>query len=122
MNSAEICPLTEEAVADLLASRDTRRHGRTGDRRKSPRWPFPGTAELWVPDECGREFYTLATSLNLSIHGVGLRCDDPLPEGLEMGIALHEPEMSLHGRVRVRHCTEVEGEFLLGVEFIRDEA
>lgn len=123
METTEICPLTEDAVAELLACRvDEHRNANAKGRRKVTRWPFPATAELWVPDESGLEHYALATALNLSLHGVGIRCDEPLAVGLELAMAIHEPEMSLHGRGVVRHCTEIEEEYLVGLEFLFDEA
>ena len=83
-----------------------------------PRWPFPGTVELWIPEGDGTERYELATSLNLSLVGVGIRCDESLESGVELAIAIHEPEVSFHGRAVVRHCTEMESDFLVGLEFL----
>lgn len=119
MNISEFCPLTSEAVAELLASRNTSEAQRSaGERRKTPRWPFPGTAELWIPDEDGIEHHALATSLDLSVDGVGIRCDEPLEPGLELAVALHEPEMSFHGRAVVRHCAAMGDEYLVGLQFV----
>ena len=121
MEITEICPLTEEAVAKLLAGRNTRQPDTKGKaRRKVTRWPFTGTVELWIPDEQGRERYALATSLNLSLGGVGIRCDEALSLGLELALAVHEPEVSFHGRGVVRHCTDMKGEFLIGLQFLYD--
>jgi hypothetical protein len=94
----------------------------TKGRRRAPRWPFPGTVELWIPEADGQERYTLATSLNLSLQGMGMRCDEELSEGTELAIAIHEPEVSFHGRAVVRHCTEFEGEYLIGLQFLFDKA
>ena len=119
MNITEFCPLTSEAVANLLASRSAAEELPSADeRRKTPRWPFLGTAELWIPDEDGVEHHALATSLDLSVQGVGIRCDEPLEPGMELAIALHEPEVSLHGRAVVRHCTAMEDEYLVGLQFL----
>ena len=121
MDTTEICPLSRAAVSKLLTSRavETGESGVSG-RRKAPRWPFPGTVELWVPDENGIEQHTLATSLNLSVHGIGVKTDDALPIDLELAIAIHEPEVSFHGRAVVRHCTEVEDGYYVGMQFIFD--
>lgn len=118
MDTSEICALTQEAVMKLLAERAARAgdYGVNG-RRKAPRWPFPGTVELWVPDENRIERHTLATSLNLSAYGIGIRIDDALPVGLELAVAIHEPEMSFHGRAVVRHCTEIEDGYYVGMQF-----
>jgi len=117
MKSSEFCQLNEDNVAELLASRNQTQTG-VEDRRKSARWPFPGTAVLSIPREDGTEDYVLATSLDLGPDGVGIRCERPLKPGLELSIALHEPEKTFHGRARVRHCTEMEDEFLIGMQFI----
>ena len=122
MDAVEICPLSEEAVAKLLASRQTdQRAGSTNGRRQGPRWPFPGTVELWIPDENGVEQHTLATSVNLSLHGVGVKTEQELPEGLEVAIAIHEPEMSFHGRAVVRHCTAIDDGYYIGMQFIFED-
>lgn len=121
MDATEICPLTEEAVATLLASRGGDPTAKGGDpRRKVPRWPFPGTVELWVPNEQGQEEHVLATSLNLSIHGVGVQADQRLAPGMTVSIAIHEPEMSFHGRATVRHCTQLEDGYYMGMQFCFD--
>jgi hypothetical protein len=119
METTEILPLTEEAVAGLLSDRNARLPDTKGKaRRMVTRWPFPGTVELWIPDADGIERYSLATSLNLSLGGVGIRCDEDLQVGLELALAVHEPEVSFHGRGVVRHCTDMGGEFLVGLQFV----
>ena len=56
MNVAEICPLTEGAVNELLEDRSGGpRERRAQARRRVKRWPFPGTVEMWLPDENGGE-------------------------------------------------------------------
>ena len=119
MDTTEICPLSKEAVSKLLLERaGDVDEGALNGRRKAPRWPFPGTVELWIPDEAGVEQYALATSLNLSVHGIGIKTDDALPINMELAIAIHEPEVSFHGRATVRHCTEVEDGYYVGMQFL----
>lgn len=119
MEAVEICPLSRNTLGKMLADRDACTSERRGrPRRKAVRWPFPGTVELWIPDELGLEHYTLATSLDLSLDGVGIRCDEALEHGLELAVAIHEPEASFHGRAAVRHCTEIEDEYLIGLQFL----
>jgi len=122
MEAVEFIKLTKKAVSKLLAGRGALGEApvETGNRRL-PRWPFPGTVQLWVPDEGGVEQLVLATSLNLSQLGVGIKTDDPLPVGLKLLVAIHEPEVSLQGRAIVRHCTEVDGGYYVGLEFAYDE-
>lgn len=121
MDATEFCALTEEAVAELLADRaGAPSDAPPKERRAAPRWPFPGTAELWVPDETGEAVLQLATCLNLSRHGIGIKADFELPPGLELTLAIHQPEVSFHGRGRVRHCNEIEAGYYIGLEFLFD--
>jgi hypothetical protein len=119
---SEICPLTRDAVAGLLASRErpARRNPR-GTSRRMTRWPFPGAAEFWVPRDDGTDHYVLATCTNLSGGGIGVRCDEPMPMDVQLAIAVHQPEVSFHGQGIVRHCTPTAGgEYLVGLEFVYD--
>jgi len=121
MDATEICPLTEEAIGRLLAGRSIELcQPGTNGRRVAPRWPFPGTVEMWLPDDEGVEQHHLATCINLSLHGLGMLCDDELPIGLEFALAIHQPESSFHGRAVVRHCTEVQAGYYVGIQFIFD--
>ena len=123
MNTAEICALTEQAVGELLAERQSwASRADASGRRRTMRWPFPGTVELWVPDESAGEHYALATSINLSIDGIGIRADEELRPGLQLAVAIHEPEMSFHGRALVRHCTETDADsYIIGLQFLYDK-
>lgn len=116
----EICPLTESAISTLLAGRQAEAEDHTDDcRRRAVRWPFPGTVELWIPDEEYGQCYTLGTCVDLSTHGVGIRSDRDLPSGMQVDIALHEPENSFHGRAVVRHCSDTKrGFYLVGLQFL----
>ena len=123
MDTAEICALTEQAVGELLSNRQSwASRADANGRRRALRWPFPGTVELWVPDENGGERYALATSINLSVEGIGVRADEELGPGLQLAIAIHEPEMSFHGRAVVRHCAETDtGSYIIGLQFLYDK-
>ena len=121
MDSVEVCSLTQASLAKLLTGRrEHQSDAGAGGRRKASRWPFPGTVQLWIPDESGLTEHTLATSLNLSEQGVGLLIDDELPIDLELTIALHEPEASLQGRAVVRHCTRIDEGYYMGLQFVFD--
>ena len=118
MKTTEIRPLTQQNLSRLIAGREARAPKmESNGRRKVKRWPFPGTAELWITERDGTERYVLATSLNLSMEGAGIRCDEPLSPGMKLSIAMHEPEVSLHGLAVVRHCTAMDNEYLVGLEF-----
>ncbi len=123
MDTGEICALTEQSIGELLAKRQSwASRADANGRRRALRWPFPGTVELWIPDPEGGERYALATSINLSLDGIGVRFDEELASGVELAVAIHEPEMSFHGRAVVRHCAETEsGAFILGLQFLFDK-
>ena len=122
MDATEIRQLTKDAIMGLLKGQQVREADPgTNGRRRTPRWPFPGQVQLWISDEDGIEQLTFATCLDLSLHGVGMLYDDALPVGLEFSLAIHQPEASLHGRGIVRHCTEHEAGYHIGVEFLFDQ-
>lgn len=110
--------LTRRRIDKLLDGRRTSPDAFGGDeRRRQPRWPFPGTAELWPAGADGPPQW-FATCLNLSEGGMGLRCDEPFEPGTPLDIAFHLPEASFFGRVTVRHCVETPKEdYHLGVQF-----
>ena len=99
MDATEFCVITKQNVADLLAGRKTGETTAPGrERRKTPRWPVPGTVELWVANENGVDELRFGTCLNLSPNGIGITTDFELEPGLELPLAIHQPEVSLHGR------------------------
>ncbi len=124
MHTAEICALTKKSVGDLLTKRQTwASRAEAGGRRHNMRWPFPGTVELWVPDKNAGEHYALATSINLSMDGIGIHADEELRPGLQLAVAIHEEEMSFHGHARVRHCAETDnGAYFIGLQFLYDKS
>ncbi len=121
MNATEIRPLTPDAILKLLTGRQAGKHAAgKNNKRRTPRWSFPAPVELWIPQEDGSEEYMLATCENLSASGVGVRCDEDLPLGCELAIAIHQPEMSLHGRATVCHSTKMADDYYAGLEFTFD--
>ena len=85
MDATEICQLTEDAVHRLLAERVSGTSDSYADcRRKTTRWPFPGTVELWLPNDEGIEEIELGTCINMSPSGLGMLLDRELPIGLEV--------------------------------------
>lgn len=122
MDITELTPLTEDAIARLLASRaEPLSKPAANGKRRAPRWPFPSTVQLWIPDEEGVEQLVLATCVDLSVHGLGMTSDVELSVGLEFTLAIHQPETSFQGRGVIRHCTPKEQVYYIGVEFIFDE-
>ncbi len=124
MDAMEIYRLTEKAIDRLLCEQeqDLALSNDEACRRKSKRWPFPGTVEMWLPDQNGVEHIALGTCLNLSRQGLAMLYEVELPIGLEMAMAVHQPAASLHGRAVVRHCAEKDDGFYIGVEFLFDQS
>jgi hypothetical protein len=60
----------------------------------------------------------LGTCIDLSARGLGIRCDENLPVGMTLSVAIHQPEVSFHGKAVVRHQSALRrGEFALGLQF-----
>jgi len=77
--------------------------------------------ELWIANATGGEDYLLATCLNLGMEGIGILCDESLPIGQRLKLAIHQPEASLHGRGCVRHCTHTDGGHYIGLQLLFEE-
>ncbi|HUU82092.1 MAG TPA: PilZ domain-containing protein [Phycisphaerae bacterium] len=123
MDADEIVPLTAEAINQLLEARRGARQKASGDeKRRVPRWAFPGAVEVWVPAEGGGERHVLGVCHNLTERGVGVRVEETIKVGATMSIAIHQPERSFHGQGTVRHCTAREGGYLVGFEFVFEGA
>ena len=119
MQTEEFIQITRKAVLSILQDRyGYSEDGYVDSRRGKPRWPFPGTVELWIPLPDGEQEYILARALNLSSKGVGVLIDDPLEVGSEVSIAIHEPEATLFGKAMVRHSAAIDHGILAGLEFV----
>lgn len=123
IETAEVTVLTEDALRKLLADRQgVSATGPKKCRRKAVRWPFPGTVQLWVNDDAFGERLLLATSLNLSVQGIAVRCDEEVEVGTELTLAVHEPEISFQGRAVVRHCAQNDDEiYCIGLAFLFEQ-
>jgi hypothetical protein len=118
MDAERIVKLTPEAVNELVeARRIDVQNKRDPGKRAEDRWPFPGTVEVWLPDECYGERHILATLHNLSPHGLAMRTRRPVPSATRISLAVHQPELSCYGHAIVRHCTRAPVGYLVGVEF-----
>ncbi|MCK4660152.1 MAG: PilZ domain-containing protein [Phycisphaerae bacterium] len=116
VDAEEIILLTADSVAALVAAHRSCEETETGKRRM-PRWPFPGTTQLWLTDAAGVEKLVFATCCNISADGLGLRTDDSLPVGTTVPIAIHLPQATYHGKAAVRHCTASANGYFVGMEF-----
>ncbi len=123
METEEIVKLSRKAVAELIESRraSSRIEAYAGpERRRSPRWPFPGQVEVRVSGEeaCPPGFFECR---DLSETGMGMCGDHHYPVGTIIDISLHVPEMTLYGRAVVRYCMETGRGHMMGVEFLFDD-
>jgi hypothetical protein len=121
MKTSEIQALTPTTIQYLLNGQPlASASDAPPERRRAPRWPFASPVELWVTDARQGERYILGTCENLSADGLGLLCDEPLPVGQQVGVAIHQPVASLHGKGMIRHCRQVGQRYYAGLEFVFD--
>lgn len=119
MDAEKIVKLSPTVLSELLEKRQVSTISKVGKQlRREERWPFPGTVEVWLPDECYGEKHLLATLHNLSVGGLAMRTRRPVPTDTTISLAIHQPEMSCYGDAIVRHCTRAPVGYLVGVEFV----
>ena len=122
MDAERIVKLSSDAIEDVLRSRAVASIGKfESDKRRRDRWPFAGTVEVWLPDDCYGERHLLATLHNLSPGGLAMRTRRPIDSDTKISLALHQPDLSCYGHAMVRHCTRAPIGYLIGVEFIFEE-
>lgn len=124
MNTDEIVKLSRQSVASLiqqrLASGKIEQPYAGPERRRAPRWPFPGQVEVRLAgdDHSPPLFFECR---DLSESGLGM-CGS---RGFEIGdiveISLHLPEATLYGQTLVRYCMKTHRGFMIGVEFRFDD-
>jgi hypothetical protein len=119
MDAENIVKLTPEAVQILIDEQSgVAVPKQAPGQRREHRWPFPGTVEVWLPEDSYGERHLLATLHNLSPHGLAMRARRPLAARTRISLAIHLPEMSCYGSALVRHCTRAHVGYLVGVEFV----
>jgi hypothetical protein len=119
MDAERIVKISPHSVRELLDAQRVASHPTVAaGKRATERWPFPGTVEVWLPDECYGERHILATLHNLSTGGLAMRTRRPIPADTRVSLAIHQPELSCYGHGHVRHCTHAAIGYLVGVEFV----
>ncbi|MEW6199413.1 MAG: PilZ domain-containing protein [Planctomycetota bacterium] len=119
MDAEKIVKMTPESINAMVESQQVQAVAKQPPgRRRESRWPFPGTVELWLPQECYGERHVLATLHNLSHHGLAMRTRRPIPKDTRVSLAIHLPELSCYGYGVIRHCTRAHVGYLVGVEFV----
>ncbi|MBK9119839.1 MAG: PilZ domain-containing protein [Phycisphaerales bacterium] len=119
MDAEKILKISPQVIEDLIETNRVKAIPKCapGSRREE-RWPFPGTVEVWLPEQCYGERHVLATLHNLSPHGLAMRARRPVDRDTKISLAIHQPEMSCYGHAIVRHCTQAHVGYLIGVEFL----
>ena len=117
MNTDEIVALSRERIAELVRNRSNLPDPVPAhERRRAPRWPFPGTVEIYPAGGDGTVRY-FGSCRNLSETGLGMRCEQYLEPESRVEIAIHLPEASLCGKAIVRYCMETPQGYMTGLEF-----
>lgn len=119
MDAEKIVKISCEAIQELIDAQGIASIPKdTSGKRREDRWPFPGTVEVWLPEECYGERHILATLHNLSPNGLGMRCRRSVPVDTKVAIAIHQPQLSCYGHAVVRHCTRAHVGYMVGMEFV----
>ena len=121
MISSEIVKLTRANIARLLRSHESPEGGFLGhERRRSLRWPFPGTVEL-RPVGGREDDVSFGSCRDVSATGVGITAEGYFEPGTCLEISMHLPEASFYGQATVRYCEEIEAAeddpYAMGLEF-----
>lgn len=121
MKTDEIVKLTRNNIAEFLAENAGPVEPHDGpQRRREPRWPFPGAVEVY-PCSANGSVQWLGTLRNVSASGLGMSCERYLKPETLVDISFHMPDASFYGKAVVRYCQQVRNEFMCGVEFLFDE-
>jgi len=85
------------------------------DERRYLRSPISARFELGWQDNRGWQKQTQSRGVNMSSAGAAVLSPEPISVGTT--VYLNSKEMLLMGAATVRHCTEKNSKFLLGLEF-----
>jgi hypothetical protein len=122
MHTEEIVKLSRASVTELIKTRLGKYaiEAYTGpERRRSPRWPFPGQVEVRPTDELHIQ-PSFFDCRDLSESGMGMCGDVYYPVGSIVELSIHVPEVTLYGRGVVRYCMRTSQGHMMGVEFLFD--
>jgi hypothetical protein len=123
MDTEEIVKLSREALLDLIQSRlaaGTLEAYAGPERRRTPRWPFPGQVEVRSAEGDQRmpHFFDCR---DLNETGMGMCGDVYYAVGSIIELSVHLPEMTLYGRAVVRYSMRTSRGHMMGVEFLFNE-
>ena len=83
--------------------------------RRQKRHPADGPLRVMWEDEAGRERFSLARLMDISVSGARLRLDDRIP--VRSPIMCNDPKLGISGRGAVRYCNFVKGKYEIGIHF-----
>ena len=111
--------LSLDSIRDLVRSRQGQSDSIPNhERRRAPRWPFPGTVELHATDGTNAQWF--ATCRDVSETGLGMCGEHYFYPDTVVDIAIHLPEATLYGPAVVRYCQKTPSGFMTGIEFSFD--
>jgi len=85
------------------------------DERRYLRSPISARFELGWQDNRGWQKQTQSRGVNMSSAGAAVLSPEPISVGTT--VYLNSKELLLMGAATVRHCTEKNSKFLIGLEF-----
>jgi hypothetical protein len=88
---------------------------RPAEIRKHRRYPIQGTLHLLWQDGSGRERMSMGKLVDVSVNGIRLRTDEPIP--VRAYLICNDHRLGIRGRGSVRHCSYSRGKYEVGVEF-----
>ena len=88
---------------------------RKSELRKHPRFPLAGTLRLLWENEQGGQVVTRGQVTNVSVSGIQLLVDHPIP--VRTHIFCNEPELRIAGRGSVRYSRFAKGKYRIGIDF-----
>ncbi|HET8548405.1 MAG TPA: PilZ domain-containing protein [Bryobacteraceae bacterium] len=85
------------------------------DSRRHPRFPIEGPLRVLWHDANGRERVSNAKLVNVSVAGLKLRVDEPIP--VRALLLCNDQRLGIRGSGAVRYCIMTRGKYEIGVEF-----
>ena len=85
------------------------------DERRYLRLPTNARFDLSWQDGCGWQKQTQSRGVNMSSAGAAVLSPEPI--GIGTTVYLHSKELLLMGAAVIRHCSEKNSKFLIGLEF-----
>ncbi len=88
---------------------------RPAEIRKHRRYPIQGTLHLLWQDANGRDKMSMGKLVDVSVMGIRLRTEEPVP--VRSYLICNDHRLGISGRGCVRHCAFRKGKYEIGIEF-----